>query len=147
MDGATPSSNSVSAMNLLRLHAFTGERKYREKADAIFSRLSLYATRAPSAVSRLLCALDFATAASREVVLAGEMGRSDFEALRNAAFEGALWNRVIAHADEARSLEGLSPLVEGRATDGGAARAWVCEDFACRVPVTEPAELAAALHV
>ena len=147
MDGATPSSNSVSAMNLLRFHAFTGERKYRERADAIFSRLSVYATRAPSAVSRLLSALDFATAASREVVLAGEIGRSGFVALRKAAFEGALWNRVIAHADEARSLEGLSPLVDGRASDGGAARAWVCEDFACRMPVTEPSELAAALHV
>jgi uncharacterized protein YyaL (SSP411 family) len=147
MDGATPSSNSVSAMNLLRLHSFTGEARYRERADAIFSRLSLYATRAPSAVPRLLCALDYATAAAREVVLAGKMGRPDFEALRTAAFESALWNRVIAHADEARSLEGLSPLVEGRAPDGGAARAWVCEDFACRVPTTDPSELAAALHV
>ena len=146
MDGATPSSNSVSAMNLLRLHSFTGDRAYRDRADAIFSRLSLYATRAPSAVSRLLCALDYATAAPREVVLAGNLGRSDFEALRTAAFDGALWNRVIAHADDARSLEGLSPLVAGRAPDGGAARAWVCEDFACRVPTTDPSELAAALH-
>ncbi|HEY6146082.1 MAG TPA: thioredoxin domain-containing protein, partial [Thermoanaerobaculia bacterium] len=147
MDGATPSSNSVSAMNLLRLHSFTGERRYRDRAEAVFSRLSVYATRAPSAVPRLLSALDYATSAAREVVLAGKIGRPDFEALRAAVFEGALWNRVIAHADGARSLEGLSPLVEGRAPDGGAARAWVCEDFACRVPTTDPSELAAALHV
>ena len=80
------------------------------------------------------------------MVLAGEKGRSDFEALRAAVFSSGALNRVLAHADAAGSLDGISPLVEGRTVPDGAARAWVCEDFACRKPTDDPAELLASLH-
>ncbi len=33
------------------------------------------------------------------------------------------------------------PLLEERTADQGAARAFVCEDFVCALPVTSPAEL------
>jgi uncharacterized protein YyaL (SSP411 family) len=94
----------------------------------------------------MLCAVDRAAAASREIVLSGSKGRSDFEALRETVFAGGSLNRVVAHADEEASLAGLSPLVEGRGPDGGPARAFVCENFACRLPIVDPAELAATLH-
>jgi uncharacterized protein YyaL (SSP411 family) len=37
------------------------------------------------------------------------------------------------------------PLMEGRTPVNGAAAAYVCEQFACKQPVTEPAELEALL--
>jgi hypothetical protein len=144
-DGALPSSNSVAAMNLLRLSAFTGEEGYRKRAESLFEAWSGYLTRAPAAVPRLLCALDFATSSVREVVLSGEPGRPDFEALRAAAFSSPGLNRVLVHADAALSLADVTPLVLGRAAEDARAEAFVCENFACQRPTSDPKELAATL--
>ncbi len=146
VDGATPSSNSVAASNLLRLHAFTGNPRFRERAEGIFSLFSTYLTRASSALPRMLSAVDRAVHPSREVVLSGEKGRADFEVLRAAVAADPALDGVVAHADSAGSLAGISPLVEGRSPDGGPARAFVCRDFTCQLPTADPAKLAAALH-
>ncbi len=145
-DGALPSSNSVAAMNLLRLSAFTGEGEYRKRADALVEAWSGYLTSAPAAVPRLLCALDFATGPVREVVLSGEPGRPDFEALRSAVFSSPGLNRVLVHADATLSLADVTPLVLGRAAEDGLAEAFVCENFACQRPTSDPKELAATLN-
>ena len=143
-DGATPSSNSVAAMNLLRLAAFTGDSKYRDRAESIFSAFAGYLDRAPAAFPRLLCALDYREREPREVVLSGDPGREDFEALRAAVFASRS-NRVLAHADANESLADLSPLVSSRASADGTARAWVCRNFTCSMPTSDPVALAAAL--
>ena len=145
-DGATPSSNSVAAMNLLRLAVFTGAEGRRRRADAVVASAGDLLERAPAAVPRLLCALDFAESPPREIVLAGTPGREDFEALRRAAFASPGLNRVVAHANTAADVAGLTALGEGRSAVKGPARAYVCSGFACRAPVTEPAALAAALE-
>ena len=144
-DGATPSSNSVAAMNLLRLAALTGEDAYQRRTDAIFEAHSDLLRRAPAALPRLLSALDFATAAPREIVLSGEPGRPDFEAMRAAVFASPSPNRILVHADSAESLADVTPLVSGRGAGDGRAVGYVCSDFACRRPTSDPRELAVAL--
>jgi uncharacterized protein YyaL (SSP411 family) len=141
-DGATPSSNSVAAMNLLRLAAFTGEDAYRRRAEEVLSAFAAVVAQASPAFPRLLCALDFRAGSPREVVLGGAPGRADFDALRAAAFASKRLNRVLAHAGS--GLPELAALSEGREADGPA-RAWVCENFSCRAPVSDPAALTAAL--
>jgi uncharacterized protein YyaL (SSP411 family) len=145
-DGATPSSNSVAAMNLLRLAVFTGDEQRRRRADAVIASTGDLLARAPAAVPRLLCALDFAESTPREIVLSGAFGRADFEALRRAVFESPGLNRVVVHAETASRVADLAALGEGRSADGGPARAYVCSRFACRAPVTDPADLAASLE-
>ena len=144
-DGATPSSNSVAAMNLLRLSVFTGEERYRRRAEEVFGAAADILERAPGALPRLLCAADFALDPPREVVLAGTPGRADFEALRRTLAASPRLNRVLAHADTAGEAPELSALAEGRASGGGAAAAYVCTGFVCRAPIADPAALAAAL--
>ncbi len=141
-DGATPSSNSVAAMNLLRLAAFTGDDAYLRRGREVLAAFAGVVEKAAPAFPRLLCAYDFGTDTVREVVFAGEPGRQDFERLRAAAFASPRLNRVLAHAGS--GLPELAALSEGR-DGGGPARAWVCENFACRVPVSDAAALSTQL--
>ena len=144
-DGATPSSNSVAASNLLRLAAFTGDERYEKKADAIFEAFGELLERAAPAFPRLLCALDFRASGPREVVLAGVPGRPDFEALRDAVFASPGLNRVVAQVESAAAVPELAPLTRARSMRDGKAAAYVCERFACQAPVTDPDVLAALL--
>jgi hypothetical protein len=137
-DGATPSSNSVATMNLLRLAAFTGDEGYRRRADSVFAASAELLERAPTAFPRLLSSLDFRSGPPREVVLAGTPGREDFERLRRVLFASPRLNRVVAHADTAAGVAGLEALGEGRAAPGGDAAAYVCSNFVCRAPVSDP---------
>jgi len=144
-DGATPSTNSIAASNLLRLASFTGERRYRERAQAIFAACSGFLARVPLALPRLLSAVDAATSPQLEIVIAGEPGRPDFERLREGVFESPSLNRVLAHADAAESLGSFVPLVVSRGSKDGAARAYVCRDSSCGLPLSDPTQLRAAL--
>jgi hypothetical protein len=144
-DGATPSSSSVAAMNLLRLAAFTGEERYARRAGAVFAAFGGVLERAAAAFPRLLCALDFQAGPSREIVLAGTPGESRFEALRAAVFASPRLNRVVAHAAGENVPAPLAGLCEGRASHDGTAAAYVCSGFACQAPITDPATLRAAL--
>ena len=146
LDGATPSSNSIAAMNLLRVAAFTGDRSHRDRADQVFASASAYLNRAPIAVPRLLSALDFSRAPVREIVLAGSPGEAGFEALRDAVFSSPALDRVVAGAAGPDAPPELAPLLESRQPSDGKATAWVCQNFACRAPVSDPAELSAALN-
>ena len=145
-DGATPSSNSVAASNLLRLSAFTGDERYARRAEILFDAFGELLDRAPSAFPRLLCALDFRESAPREIVLAGEPGREDFEALRRVAFASPDLDRVLAHVESAAEIPELAPLTRARSTRDGKAAAYVCERFACQAPVTDPAALETLLR-
>ncbi len=142
-DGAAPSGNSVAALVLLRLGRATGDPGLERSAAAIFEAFSGTASRAPTAHTQLLGALDFALGPAREIVIAGE--RTDAEARAMVReVEGRflprkvlLWNLP----SEAKTLHRLAPFVAAQAPIAGAAAAYVCENYACRAPVTSAAEL------
>ena len=132
MDNATPSANSLAAVALLRLAALTGEDRYRERAEGILRLTGSLATQHPTAFGHLLAAVDLAARGIDEVVVAGE--RPDLvDVLHGRYLPGA----VLAWGERYPS-----PLWEGR--DDG--RAYVCRNYACRLPAEDPAALAAQLH-
>jgi uncharacterized protein YyaL (SSP411 family) len=132
MDNATPSANSLAAVALLRLAALTGEDRYRERAERILRLTGSLATQHPTAFGHLLAAVDLAVHGIDEVVVAGE--RPDLVEVVHGRF---LPGAVLAWGERYPS-----PLWEGR--DDG--RAYVCRNYACRLPAEDPAALAAQLH-
>ena len=131
-DAPIPSGASAAAFGLLRLAALTGEAHYEAAALGAIRLLHTVAPQHPVAFAHLLCAIDFHLAAVREVALVGD-DIAPLERVVRSAFRPHL---VVAGGPE----DGV-PLLAGRGPVGGRAAAYVCERFACRAPVTEPADL------
>jgi uncharacterized protein YyaL (SSP411 family) len=139
-DNPIPSGASSAALGLLRLAALTGEREYERRAVGVLRLLHEVAPRHPQAFAHLLQALDFYTSSVREVALVGE----DLQPLERVVRAEFRPHVVLAGARDPADSDGV-PLLAGRTPVDGRAAAYVCENFACQRPVTEPDELAAAL--
>jgi uncharacterized protein len=141
-DHPIPSGNSAAALALLRLSALTGEHSYSEHAVSVFRLLHRAAAKHPHALAHLLLAMDFHFARVKEVALVAPSGGDGL-----APLAAVVRAKLRPHVVLAGGVEGVShpELMRERSALDGRAAAYVCEDFACRRPVTEPEELASAL--
>jgi hypothetical protein len=142
-DNATPSGNAAMAAVLLRLAALTGEGRYRYAAEGALGLVADTAGQYPLAYAQWLAALDFAAADVDEIAIVGDLADSDTCDLLSVVRAGFRPHQVVALS--ARPGSSAVPLMEARTAINGRATAYVCRGFACRQPVTEPADLAALL--
>jgi len=132
-DNPTPSGNSMLAFVLLRLSRLWGDDELERHAAGVLRLVRDALTRAPQAFGWSLCALDLYLSPPREVAIVGEP-RSE---LARAALRGFDPNAVFAFGPDEEV-----PLLQGKKLVEGGPAVYVCERFACRAPVTDPAELA-----
>jgi hypothetical protein len=121
-------------MGLLRLAALTGERRYEEAGTEVFALFGKPAVEHPDAFAHMLRALDFHLSPTHEVALAGD----DLSELAAVVREKHRPHLVLAGGPEGTTEP---PLLEGRATVDGKSAAYICENFTCQLPVTNPEEL------
>ena len=88
--------------------------------------------------------VDLLTSGPVELAVVGASGDADTVALCAAVSRTYLPNRVIAYRTSQQS-EPTHPLLQGKALVGGKAALYVCRNFACRQPITDPADLPALL--
>jgi uncharacterized protein YyaL (SSP411 family) len=141
-DNATPSGTSVAVEVLLRLALFTADQRYAQITDAVLRSMQRAAASYPSGFGRLLSAYDLHFGPAREVALVGALDSPEIAGLRQAVWSGYVPNKVVAACapDDGTAAKEV-PLLQGRELVGGKAAAYVCEHFACQLPVTEPAKL------
>ncbi len=137
-DHPIPSANSSAAVGLLRLSAFTGEHAYERRAEGVFKLLHHVAGRHGQAFGHLLQALHCYFSPRREVALVGDP-IADLAAVVRRRFRPAVVVAGMREGDE--EAEAAIPLLRGRTAVDGRPAAYVCENFACNLPVTEPAGL------
>ncbi len=142
-DGAVPSGNGVAAHALVRLAKLTGRDRYGKEAEGVLKAFQSTASQAPTAMASYLMTLDFHLGPVREVAVLGPAGRDDTAALLAAVRKPFRPRTVVAWADPASPGEAAEavPLLANRPQVDGKAAAYVCQDFACRAPVTSPEEL------
>jgi Highly conserved protein containing a thioredoxin domain len=150
MDNALPAGNNVAASVLLRLAAFTGEFTYRERAEAYILPLSSLLVQYPQALGVALSVQDTVLSGIREIALVGDTQRADMQALLQVVNERYLPDSVLACSDPiataaAASSAQVVALLADRPAQQGKATAYVCQNFVCQAPVTDPMALAGQL--
>ncbi len=144
-DGAEPSPNSVAAMNLLRLSGLTGRKELRERAEGVLSHFARSLEEQPGQSPAMLCALGQLLEKPRQIVLASEGGEASLDPFLSALGRAYLPGRILIHADGGEHQEYLAaslPFLEGIRPLEGRATAYVCEDYVCQAPTTDPEEFA-----
>jgi uncharacterized protein YyaL (SSP411 family) len=130
-DAPTPSGNSAAALGLLRLARLSGIAEYERQAAGVLALHAPVAARHPGAFGQLLQALDLYMAPPREVAIVGEGAAGPLVRAVLARYRPRL---VVAVGDGSPSVV---PLLYDRTLVKDAPAAYVCERFACQLPVTD----------
>lgn len=143
-DGAEPSPNSVSALNLLRLSQMTDNAAWRKRGEKTLAFFSASLKESPESLPQMLAALDFFLSKPRQIVIAGKPDASDTRAMLRVTHRLFLPNRILMLADGVAGQEFLSSRVEFLKSVkplAGKATAYVCENYVCQLPTDDPAIL------
>jgi uncharacterized protein YyaL (SSP411 family) len=140
-DAPIPAGGSAAAFGLLRLAALTADARYEEAAVGQLRLLHELAPKHPGGFGHLLQALDFHTRPVQEVAIVGPAGEVAglLDVVRAQRRPGVVL--AVGDGDPSGEAARTIPLLADRPPVDGRAAAYVCERFACRTPVTEPAAL------
>ncbi|HLX12712.1 MAG TPA: thioredoxin domain-containing protein [Bacteroidota bacterium] len=143
-DSAEPTGNSIAAMNLLRLGQITENPEWREMAGKTIEAFGGRLQKAPSVLPQLLCAAEWILSTPKEIVLAGKHNAADTQELLRTVNSIYLPNKIVILVDEAERsrVAAISPFVSQLNSLQGKATAFVCENYACNLPVTDSKSLA-----
>jgi uncharacterized protein YyaL (SSP411 family) len=139
VDEAIPNAHGVTADVLIRLAALTGERVYRDRADALLAAATPAILANPFGHGSLLNAADFRFGAM-EIVVAGP-GR---EPLRQAALAISSPNLIVIDLESAETLPNGHP-ARAQVHSAGSGAAFVCTGERCSLPVFTPEDLRARI--
>jgi uncharacterized protein YyaL (SSP411 family) len=99
----------------------------------------------PLGFGQWLQALAYVLSKPREFAIVGDPDSADTEALLSVVRSGYRPFQVVALCEPAPD-EPVVPLLRDRGSVNGPAAAYVCRDFTCQAPISEPEGLQAQLE-
>ncbi len=144
-DNAIPSGSSMAADVLLRLAVITGDRDLEGPALATLRSAREMMTKVPAGSGHYLSALDFYLSTAKEIVIVGNLGQPDTNALTAQVHRDFIPNRVFIGLSDGDGALADLPLAQSRDRINGRATAYVCENYVCQLPVNTAEELAKQL--
>jgi uncharacterized protein YyaL (SSP411 family) len=136
-DNATPSGNAMAVSALLKLTGFTNDLRYVDIAHQALAQMQPMMSQYPLGFGQWLQALSYVLSKPREIAIVGDPDSADTQALLNVIRDGYQPFQVAAlGAPDSQSP--AVPLLQDRGLLDGRPAAYVCRDFTCQAPTTEP---------
>lgn len=146
-DNAVPSGTSLTVDLLLRLAEILGDDARRRRAVHVLETLTEPIARYAPAFGHLLGAADMAVHGAVEVALAGDPGADDFRSLADAVGAEYVPSLVIAGGLESQGDAAVPiALLADKVAREDRATAYVCRQYLCEEPTSDPAVLPSQLQ-
>ena len=143
-DSAEPAASSVAALNLLRLAQIRNDASLYARAEKTIGAFAPQISHFASAMPQMLVALGLTLSEPRQIVIAGDRQAEETRALTAEVHRHFIPNKILLLADGGDGQkyleEKLEALREIKPIEGKPA-AYVCENFSCQAPVTDPGAL------
>ncbi|MFQ5688224.1 MAG: thioredoxin domain-containing protein [Candidatus Scalindua sp.] len=149
-DGAIPSGNSVAVLNLLRLARITADSDLEDKANKIMLAFSEDVKSVPSGYTQMMVGLGFGIGPSYEIVIVGNPQAKDTKEMLGSLRKHFIPNKVVLlrpSDQEEPDIIRLAKFTEYQSSLDGKATAYVCLDYACKMPTTDTEEMLKLLNV
>jgi uncharacterized protein YyaL (SSP411 family) len=143
-DGALPSGNSITALNLLRLTRLTGDERWEKKAEQQLLSFRPVLEEHPSGYTAFLQALQFALHPSQELILAASLKAPELPEMRQIFFSKFRPYSSVLYQEG--NLSDLIPWTKDYPIDPSHVTAYLCQNFTCQQPVQQIAAFKSLLE-
>ena len=141
-DNAVPSGNAMAALVLYKLALYTGREHYAQEAERMTGGMVQYMGRYPTGFGQWLCVAALMLGEPHEVAIIGRPDEAGTRPMLDVLQGAYRPHQVVAVGSDEESA---IPLLRGRPQIDSRVTAYVCRQFVCRRPVTEPSALQAQL--
>ncbi|MDP4219235.1 MAG: thioredoxin domain-containing protein [Bacteroidota bacterium] len=136
-DGAEPSGNSVSVLNLLRLHSITANPELKEKAERTLLYFAGKLAKYPYTMPEMLVAMEWHHYAPSEIVFAGDIMDNHYLTMRGELAQFYLPRKVLISTQTGQAGDFAKSLT----SKDGKLTVYFCTNRTCELPITEPSDL------
>ena len=143
-DGAEPAASSIAALNLLRLSQIYDDPKLAERVKKTIDAFATVLSQFPSGMPQMLVGVQNSLGKPRQIVIAGKKDSAETKALIKEVHRHFLPNTIVVLADTndgQRYLGERNEAIRAMSLVEGKPAAYVCENFTCKAPATDPKQL------
>ncbi len=143
-DGAEPAPGSLAAFNLLTLHHLTGDPSYRSRAERALASVGARLKSMGRSMPMMAAALTTALTPGEQIVVAGQTdaaGRAELLRAANRRYRPFASIVPLVSREAQEALARTMPWLAAMEEQSGRAAAYVCRDFTCGRPTTDPKEI------
>ncbi len=148
-DGALPSAGSITLEVFARLYLLTGNKIWEQRADALLQASAGQISQYPAGYTQFLLGASLLLEPTRELVVVGPRGHSDTDALLKDVQQQYMPDTLLLLRPTGNSeeIDQMVPFLSGMVAVNDQATAYLCQNFACLRPQTNPKELGKLLKV
>jgi uncharacterized protein len=139
-DGAIPSGNSISLLNLIKLARITADNELEEKAILIIKAFSGTIEKSPEAYTQFIASFDFFIGPSYEVVIVGDSDSIETKRILKAINSRFLPNKIVIlkSAENMKTkITDIADYLKDFKMINNKPTIYVCSNHTCKAPTND----------